>query len=182
MHRPTVWNCDGSTFYKSWNTTLYYKNEAYVCGFVGMEVNKKRAVEVWHRRPDLDIGNVDTPVLTAQETVDNPKKAAVKKGVGKPKKAAVKKAAVKKAAMKSPDVKTVVKKAAVKKAAVMKSPDMKTVVKKGVGKPKKAAVKKGVGKPKKAAVKKAAVKKATMKSPDVKTVVKKPARTSAVKR
>ena len=146
MHRPTVWNCDGSTFYKSWNTTLYYKNEAYVCGFVGMEVNKEKAVEVWHRRPDLDLGNADTPVQTAQETVDNPKKAAVKKGVGKPKKAAVKKAAVKKAAMKSPDVKTVVKKAAVKKAAVMKSPDMslKTVVKKAaVKKPaRKSAVKK----------------------------------------
>ena len=117
-----------------------------MCGFVGMEVNKEKAVEVWHRRPDLDLGNADTPVQTAQETVDNPKKAAVEKGVGKPKKAAVKKAAVKKAAMKSPDVKTVVKKAAVKKAAVMKSPDMslKTVVKKAaVKKPaRKSAVKK----------------------------------------
>ena len=52
--RPTVWNNERSTFYKSWNTTLYYKNEAYVCAFVGMEVNKEKAFEVWHRRPDLD--------------------------------------------------------------------------------------------------------------------------------
>ena len=54
MDRPTVWSRNGSTFYKSWNTTLYYNNEAYVCGFVGMEVNKEKAFEVWHRRPDLD--------------------------------------------------------------------------------------------------------------------------------
>ena len=52
--RPMVWNDDRTTFYKSWSTTLYWKNEAYVCAFVGMEVNKEKAFEVWHLRPDLD--------------------------------------------------------------------------------------------------------------------------------
>ena len=52
--RPMVWNDERTTFYKSWSTTLYWNNEAYVCAFVGMEVNKEKAFEVWHRRPDLD--------------------------------------------------------------------------------------------------------------------------------
>ena len=81
MDRPTVWSCDGSTFYKSWSTTLYYKNEAYVCGFVGMEVNKEKAFEVWHRRPDLDLAvtnNVSRPemVATRSPTIMMQKKPA----------------------------------------------------------------------------------------------------------
>jgi hypothetical protein len=108
MPRPIVWSCDGNTFYKSWPTTLYFKNEAYVCGFVGMEVNKEKAFEVWHRRPDLDIGNNEdgdvshVPVEPTMNTQKKPAmipKTAVKKGVDKPKKAA----------MKSPAMKTVKK-------------------------------------------------------------------------
>jgi hypothetical protein len=120
MDRPTVWSCDGSTFYKSWSTTLYYKNEAYVCGFVGMEVNKEKAFEVWHRRPDLDLAvtnNVSRPekVATKSPTMKMHKKpamiqkTAVEKGVDKPQKAA----------MKSPARKTV-KKAAEQTAIIMK--------------------------------------------------------------
>jgi hypothetical protein len=120
MDRPTVWSCDGSTFYKSWSTTLYYKNEAYVCGFVGMEVNKEKAFEVWHRRPDLDLAvtnNVSRPEMVAtrsptimmQQKPAMIQKTAVKKGVDKPQKAA----------MKSPARKTV-KKAAEQTAIIMK--------------------------------------------------------------
>ena len=117
MERPTVWNNERSTFYKSWSTTLYYKNEAYVCGFVGMEVNKEKAFEVLHRRPDLDLAvtnNVSRPekVATKSPTMKMHKKpamimipkTAVKKGVDKPqktvKKAAVQTAIIMKKAMK----------------------------------------------------------------------------------
>ena len=135
MPRPIVWSCDGNTFYKSWPTTLYFKNEAYVCGFVGMEVNKEKAFEVWHRRPDLDNGNnedgdvshvpVDAAMIqktavilrsTLNTECQKPamiQKTAVKKGVDKPQKAA----------MKSPARKTVKK--AAEQTAISKKTAMK---------------------------------------------------------
>ena len=160
MHRPTVWNCDGSTFYKSWNTTLYYKNEAYVCGFVGMEVNKEKAFEIWHRRPDLDLSvavadnvieggrimeamhagnNEDVPTMQAMSSnsptlVTEMKETAVSRR--------------EKVAMKSPTMKME------KKPAMIQ----KTAVKKGVDKPKKAAMKS----PARKTVKKTAVQTATI--------------------
>ena len=69
--RPMVWNDERTTFYKSWSTTLYWKNEAYVCAFVGMEVNKEKAFEVWHRRPDLDL-------TIANNDVSRPEDVAIK--------------------------------------------------------------------------------------------------------
>jgi hypothetical protein len=127
MDRPRVWSCDGSTFYKSWNTTLYYKNEAYVCGFVGMEVNKDKAFEVWHRRPDLDLtianNDVSRPEYVAiksptscQQVASND--ASRPERVHNPQEAA----------MQAPARKTVKKEDKPQKAA-MKSPAMKTVKK-----------------------------------------------------
>ena len=117
--RPTVWNNERSTFYKSWSTTLYYKNEAYVCAFVGMEVNKEKAFEVWHRRPDLDWPipekiAMESPTMSMNMETSPTMKIA-------PQKAAMKSPA-RKAAMKSPARKTV-------KKAAMKSPARKTVKK-----------------------------------------------------
>ena len=127
MPRPIVWSCDGNTFYKSWPTTLYFKNEAYVCGFVGMEVNKDKAFEVWHRRPDLDLtianNDVSRPEYIAiksptscqqvasndasrPERVHNPQEAAMRTRALKTEK---KKDKPQKAAMKSPAMKSVKK-------------------------------------------------------------------------
>jgi hypothetical protein len=130
MPRPIVWSCDGNTFYKSWPTTLYFKNEAYVCGFVGMEVNKEKAFEVWHRRPDLDnledgdvshvpvdAAMIQKTAVICRSTLNTQKKpamipkTAVKKGVDKPKKAAMKSPAMKTAAKAAMQTATIMKKA-----------------------------------------------------------------------
>ena len=125
MDRPTVWSRNGSTFYKSWNTTLYYNNEAYVCGFVGMEVNKDKAFEVWHRRPDLDLTIANNDVSRPEDVaIKSPASrqqvasnyASIPERVHNPQEAAMRTRALKtekkedrpqKAAMKSPAMKTV---------------------------------------------------------------------------
>ena len=139
MYRPTVWSGDRSTFYKSWSTTLYYRNEAYVCGAVGMEINKEKAFEIWHRRPALDL------VAPMKAAMQSPTMKTVKKEAMK---TAVKKGVGDQAAMKSPTMKTV------KKAA------MKTAVKKGVDEPKKTAMKSPAMKTVKKAAMQTAMKKA----------------------
>jgi hypothetical protein len=125
MPRPIVWSCDGNTFYKSWPTTLYFKNEAYVCGFVGMEVNKEKAFEVWHRRPDLDNGNnedgdvshvpvdaaMKSPTMNTEKKPAMIQKTALWHVVDKPKKAAMKSPAMKTAAKAAMQTATIMKKA-----------------------------------------------------------------------
>ena len=68
---------------------MCYKNEAYVCGFVGMEANKDKAFEVWHRRPSLDLNVVEGDVQTMSSNLQlngEKKETVVQKGVDKPKK------------------------------------------------------------------------------------------------